>query len=515
MADIKTYTPDETIGLIKIKASDATHGDSFLVKVHRRIGVVGGFAGRSELTTTLAGATVEQICNAETWLPKLVGGGNYIARIYSELDAGKQLGGDLVLQFNGEPRQPDPNVLRSAGWKGPLELRYPEFGPQPQTPFMTLGGNVIPIPQNQNTTAPPTMANTIPLGPSAAELELKQQLQQLQAIAQAAQAQLAQRDRDLVEERANRREEQLRREHAASMGDLRAEIAKIANAAPTKSPIDTIAALAPVFTPLIQAMIATSAETRQLMAKIQADSQQQFQAIMMKSMERPAVSPEVTALMDKFTNQLERLREADPSQSNMVAQMADAFGGMTSMMVNVMGQVADSGLIGGKQESTGMLVVKEIAKALEAFGRATANAGQPRRRVALPRPAQAPVAATATGPQRPIVAPAAQPAQPQPQPNGFAGIVNPLDEVQAKILAEEDPVAVADFFVSVINNTAVQGEIAESGTLIDVFRNRLSDVWLNDHTDYAQALLSAVQEKMQALGIIVEEGEGNSGEAAE
>lgn len=511
MADTKTFSPDETIGLIRAKAADATHGDSFCVKIHRRKGVVGGFGGHSELTAALGGGTVAQICSPETWLPKLVGGGNYIVRVYSDADPGKQLGGDLIHQFAGDQKNVDPAILKLPGWSGPSELRWPETAPQAPVPYVTLGANGTPIvPMQPAVSQVQQSAPILPLGPSSAELELKEQLRQVNEMLRQQAAALAQRDRDLAEEKANRREEQLRREHAAEMGAIRAEIAKLANTAPVKSSVDTIAALAPVVTPLIQSIIASNSETRQLMAKIQADSQAQFQALMMKSMERPAVSPEVTALMDRFQSQLEKLRETDPSQHNMISQMADAFGGMTNMMVNVMGQVADSGLLGGKQESTGMLIFKEIAKALEALGRSAAVTGGGRpRRPALP--ARAPVAATATGPQRPVapIAPA------QPQSNGLAGVVNPLDEIEQRIRNEEDPVAIADLFVKSINDPAVQTEIAEAVGLPNVFRARLGDEWANEHMDYVQALLTEVQAKLEAAGVVLEEDPAQNSETAE
>lgn len=509
MADTKTFSPDETIGLIRAKAADVTHGDSFCVKIHRRKGVVGGFGGHSELTAALGGGTVAQICSPETWLPKLVGGGNYIVRVYSDADPGKQLGGDLIHQFAGDSKNVDPAILKSAGWSGPSELRWPETAPQAPVPYVTLGANGVPI-VPQAPVSPPAASNTIlPLGPSSAELELKEQLRQVNEMLRQQAAALAQRDRDLAEEKANRREEQLRREHASAMSALEAKIDRLASAAPAKSPVDMIAALAPVVTPLIQSIIASNAETRQLMAKIQADSQTQFQTIMMKSMERPAVSPEVTALMDRFQVQLEKLRESDPSQHSMISQMADAFGGMTSMMVNVMGQVADSGLLGGKQESMGMTIVKELAKAIEALGRtATVGGGRPRR-PALPARAPAPVAATATGPQRPVVQPAA------PQSSGLSGIVNPLDDIERRIRAEEDPAAIAELFVRAIADQSVQAELqAATDGLTGVFRDRLGD-WANDHMEYVQALLAAVEEKLRVAGIIVEDDPVSDTEVAE
>jgi hypothetical protein len=501
MAESKTFSHDETIGLIRAKAADQAHGDSFCTKIHRRRGVVGGFGGNSELTATLAGATVNQICSPETWLPKLVGGGNYIVRIFSDSEPGKQLGGDLIHQFAGDSKTVDPATLKSAGWNGPTELRYPEFGPPQQAPFVTLGANGVPIMPQQQHTAPPAMSGpTLPLGPSSMELELKEQLRQTQDMLRQQAAALAQRDRELADEKATRREEQLRREHAAQMSALESKIDRLATVTPAKSPIDTIAALAPLVTPLVQSMIQSNSETRQLMAKIQADSQAQFQALMMKSMERPAVSPEVTALMDRFQGQLEKLRETDPSQHSMISQMADAFGGMTSMMVNVMSQVADSGLIGGKQESMGMTIVKELAKAVEAFGRAGVTAGVPKRRSLPPR---APAAATATGPQRPAVV--TQP--PVTQPNGLSGVVNPLDDIEQRIRAEEDPAAIAELFVRSINDPAVQAEVQAASGLVGVFRDRLGDEWANDHTDYVQALLAEVQAKLEAAGIVVEDDE--------
>lgn len=507
MADAsKTFTPEETIGMIRAKAQDGQHGDSFIFKAFRRLGVVGGFGGHNESLVTLGGASVQQISSPEEWLPKLVGGGNFIIKIYSDQDPGKQIGGDITLKVNGEPKSIDPSILKSATWHGPPELRFPTFEPLAAHPFMSVpaqipGGPVFP----QQVTSAPT--NTF-VGPSAVELELKQQLQAQTQHVQAQQAAVVALQAALAEERAARREEQLRRESASQMAELRAEIAKISNAQPQKSATDSIAALVGTFMPLAQALITSSNETKLAMMKAQQDSANQFQAVLLKTMERPAVDPQITMLMDKFQAQLEKLREADPAQSSVLAQMADAFGGMMNMSMTMMQQVADSGL-GGQKESMGMMIVRELAKAVDTFSRASTSAVTRRARALPPKvapaqlaaqPAKAPVAAVATGPQ--TMAP------PVTAPNGLAGVENPLDEIEARIRSEEDPATVAESFIIAMSDPIVQAEInAAGGTIVDVFQERLGD-WANDHVEYARALLAEVEKRAVAAGYLQpEEGE--------
>lgn len=499
MADNKTFTPEETIGLIRAKAQDTQHGDSFQVKVYRRHGVA-GFARPSETLATLAGATVEHISNPEQWLQKLVGGGNLYLKIYSDAEPGKQIGGDIHITIQGDVKAIDPNVMKSGQWRGPPELKYPDFGatqPQVPQPWMTIGANPA-----QTTMYPPPQAPAatpaLPLGPTAAEIELKNQLAQAQAALQQMQAAIASRDVALAEERAARERERMQREHDAKMASLEAKIDRLATAAPIKSPTESIAALGATFMPLVQTLIATSNETKLQMMRLQETSQQQLQAFMLKSMERPAISPEVQSLLQQFQNQIEKLKETDPAQHNIISQMADAFGGMSQMMMGVLEQAVNSGVLGGKQESTGLMIVRELAKAVEAFGRAGANAvGGKRMRLAppkLPAPA-APAAAVATGPQAPI-------AQPAPQANGFAGAPpNPLDEVEERIRAEEDPAAVATAFVAALQSTVVQAEIAQAGGIVELFGERLGD-WADEHVEYARELLAEVQKQAIAAGVL-------------
>jgi hypothetical protein len=184
------------------------------------------------------------------------------------------------------------------------------------------------------------------------------------------------------------------------------------------------------------------------------------------------------------------------------------------MMVNIMSQVADSGLLGGKQESTGMMVVKEISRMIEAFARASQVATQPKRRALSPSAPvarqQAPAAATATGPQQP----APTVAQPAASTNGFAGVVNPLDEIQRRIEAEEDPAVVAEALIAVVGSAIVQAEMKAAGGIVQVFNERLGAEWATAHMEYAQALLAAIQERAQAAGIVVIDDESGDDEAS-
>src|SRR5262249_30938914 len=101
-----------------------------------------------------------------------------------------------------------------------------------------------------------------------------------------------------------------------------------------------------------------------------------------------------------------------------------------------------------------------------------------------------------------------------PAPNGFAGAPNLLDEIEARIRAEEDPAVVAAAFVLAMADPAVKAEIEEVGGVVNVFVERLGD-WANDHTDYAQALLAEIQQRAVAAGIkpIYNEDEEDAGAA--
>lgn len=508
MAENKVWTSEETITLIRAKKEDSQHGDSFLVKVFRRSGAVGGFGGKTESLTTLGAATVQHIVNPEIWIPKLAGGGNFILKVFANNEPGKQLGGDLIVQVPGEPIAVNPAIVKMASWNGPAEMLYPEVG-QAQSapaPYVTLPNmTVVSTPSANMAAQTPAAHNVINTGPSSAELELKEQLRAQQAMLAQMQSEIARRDSLLNEERAARRDEQLRREQATALSALEAKLDRLATATPAKSPGDLIATVATALTPLVQAFIQSSSETRQIMLKAQSDNQATLQALMVKSMEKPAIDPQFAAMLNQFQTQIERLRESDPESKNVMSQMADAFGGMMNMSMEMMKQVAESGLMGGKSEPIGMTVVKEIAKAIESFGRASAATVGGRRRLpartaptALPQP---PVAATATGPQQPIV-----PA-PTVAPNGFAGVVNPLDEIEQRIRNEEDPKAVAAAFIACMGNPVVQAEIEEAGGIVKVFTDRLSE-WANDHVEYGQELLAEIERQGIAAGVMTADGGG-------
>lgn len=493
----KTYTQDETIGLIRAKSQDTQHGDSFTVKISRRVGAIAGYGGGSELLVTMGQASIQHISSPEAWLSKLAGGGSYVIKVFSEADPGKQIGGDLLLRITGEPKSINPSIVKDPSWRGPPEMLYPEPGSlQLQQPFMTIaagpsGNNFVP--------QPPAPAQLAPSAPSLAELQLQRQLEQTQAMLQQMQSELTNRSTALAEERAARERERMQQSHTVQMQALEAKIDRLATAAPAKSPVESLTAIASTLMPLVQAMIQSNAETRALMLKAQQDNQTQLQALMLKSMERPPIDPAVTQMMDRFQAQLEKLRESDPAQHSAISSMADAFGGMTSMMMNVLNQAVDSGILGGKGESTGMMVVKEIAKAIESFGRASAGAGARRTIFRPPAPPALP----------PRPAPAPTPAPMNGSTNGasgFAGVsapASPLDAIERRIRAEEDPETVAADFIAAMSHAAVQAEITQAGGITELFQNRLGD-WANDHVEYAQALLAAVEAHARAAGIIVD-----------
>lgn len=512
---------------------------------------------------TFQNVTLEQVSNAESWVSRLFGGGEYMVASNHTSNVGRRF--VFSIGVAGQPLPvPNQEAITAADWTGPTQLTqlqgasqgnggagYMQSAPtqqfqfqQPQRPAQTFAGpNAIP------STGAGVAAVT------ATSVNEAERLLLVQREETRARSELAEAKAQLQQQQT---EAKLRREFEEQQAKLRAELA--AQRKPDAPPVDPMqgvtalmAALAPIAATLIQSnneARRAALEMQQRQAEAQAQAQREMTALLLKITERPSSSPEMTAMLEMTKAQTE-------AQGSMMARIVDAMSVVSKTSVSMIETIAE---ISAPPEGSPVLdAVKEGTKALMALaGGAEAGArksikanqqlpsgaqqAQAQRRAPTPEEmaqaqaravqqqrvaqVQAQQAQTAQQtqqaqvvpfpPQAKVPAQAVVEAQPEVRPNmpqafddlpgGFDGVQTKttVDQLEALIREEHEPVeAVVQFFFDSINDPAMRAElIKHGGDPSSLVAERLGLPWVLAHQEYVERLGAALQRMGVEQGII-------------
>lgn len=372
----------------KIVALTSTKGDNqFTIRISSK-------RPQSAIPITIAmfaECALAHIANVESWLPRLVGGGEYGITINHALDLGVRLVFGITLM--GSPYETiNVNAMQSADWIGPTNLQnapplqpqsvapVPQYVPQVsfQQPVRSFGAPMI---QPTHAGAQAAMG----LGASGAEL-LTVQREEARANAQlqAREAELNRRETEArMRAEAAEREAKIKadmdRQLAASTAEMRELKALIV--AQNQRPVEkagpsigeTLALIATAFAPIVKGIMDSNTETRKLtmeltakqqeqaaanareIAAIQVKAQENQMALTLKMLERPAQSPEMAAMLDLN-------RAHTESQGQMMSQIVNAMGTVSKMSIGMIETIAD--MTAPPEGSPVVDAIKEGVKAL-------------------------------------------------------------------------------------------------------------------------------------------------------
>ncbi|MFZ2152129.1 MAG: hypothetical protein WAV09_03415 [Minisyncoccia bacterium] len=409
------------------------------------------------------------LSNIESWMPKLVGGGEYQVIVNHAADVGRRLVFTLIL--SGQPFSLlNVGALSIPDWQGPTNLlnapaaqqqvEQPQAQPMTQFQFQPGVNPAAPRPY----IAPQPAGAQVVAGMSATHGE---QLLTVQREEARANAQLDKKIADLerreIEDRMRReqyeREQKMKSEFDAKLNSLTMALA--AKPAPVEKPqVDLVAgltalagALAPVFSGIIasnnemkrlqiemqQKQAEMAAQNARELAAIAQRNEESRNAMLMKQLERPATSPEMAAMLDMSRFQAE-------SQGQMMTQVINATGMVSKMSISMIETIAE--LNSPPEGSPVMDAVKETVKSLvtlvkgadtgarqsvAAAQQALPRGTQPPKQPAQPTPAQleaarqraAQVNATAAAQQQAVVQAQAPIVTPAPTPVPASVVVVP------------------------------------------------------------------------------------------
>jgi len=504
-------TNDEILAKLAERMSGTPEGDNFRVKVFRKR--IGGSYPFPIHLATLDGATLDQLANAEMWLPVLAGGGPvFELECFHASDVARYAGGGrLRFTVQGEERPVSRDVTKQANWHGPSAVLYPlAVEPLPDSgPVFAAGAP--PAPQQGGVTVvaggqqhPVYGASRFDGGPSP---EMRNALMELEAM-----------KRDLAARQQREELAAIERKHRMELLELEAKFKAQAQvqAVPQKPTgeivIGLVAAAAPLITALMESQKAVRAEQQQSLAAIQ----QQNMLLMTKAMERPSIDPVMQQMMDRMAKAI----EDRPKAAEEMQPILEAFSRMTKMSTNSVAMAAD--LIArnsGQEEHPAMNIVREVRAAVEAVSEGIkASRIQPPARP----PPQAP-------PQQQYAAlPAAQaPAAPVPT-NGATGPQEPvpdrpstlLESIEARIRRYEDVESVGGQLLDAIaaaEPSVADGMYRAGGSIIDLFQMRMG-AWLNadpKNGPYIMSLAQYLTREAEKRGMLASPEETAAADAAE
>ena len=320
----------------------------------------------SAIPTSLAlfkGGSVEHLNAIESWLPRLVGGGEYIIVVNHETDAGRRF--PFSINLTGAPlSHVNTSVVQALDWAGPANLASPNpqsmaqdaqaQSQQPQQQAAQFSPFARPMQMTQPTVQQVMQQPVpqIPVTPAGAQGIAQMAPGAADSYLAVQRAEAAARDVISAKEAAlDRREteERMRREAADRESKLKAEMDSkfdsIKNAILASKPVEKqgadpmaiVAGIAAALAPIAQAFISSSAEARriqiemqqrqaEMQMKAQADQaamqqrmQEQTTALMLKAMEKPSTSPEMQAIFELTRTQSE-------SQGVMMSRIVDEIG---------------------------------------------------------------------------------------------------------------------------------------------------------------------------------------------
>lgn len=550
-------TNDQTINLIAEKAKSGPDSDLFMVKIMgRRSGPV------ANNLATLARARIHHIANAETWVQRLLGGGEYALSVFHVGAEHERIGSPITLSIPGQPiAEIDTNIVNDPSWDGPPELRYPMARPQAQatmmgTPRPVIAGYGAP-------SVAPVAAAPLPVAQAQGAPQNLPDYFALQRDFEARQARLTQaefdaklaRDRAEMEAKHQRERLELEQKMNSMMNDTKRQMDTAANAG--KSTVETVTAIAAALAPLVSAVLQSNAEAKKEAARLAAEAaaesrraQEQMLTLVVKMGERPTQSPELQAM-------LELSKQQSTAQGEMMTRMVDAMSTVSKTSVAMIETVAE--LSAPPEGSPVLDAVKEGVKAMVALTKGTESGArkiiqtqqqlpaqtqsaavqQAQRQAQQQRAAQQQAQANAhantqraqaNAEARAVQAEVIKFEKPEPQPNmppaienaGFNGLdstspedqeippafpaVNSVDYVEKLIREKYQPVDyTATAFVKALSTPEMQAELeANDNDVEKLVAARLGE-WLLDADNYAY--LESLVAELEKMGIFESEGE--------
>jgi hypothetical protein len=509
-------TNDEVLAKLAERMAGTPEGDNWRVKVFRKR--IGGQYPFPIHLATLDGATLDQIANAEMWLPVLAGGGPiFEIEAFHASDVARFAGGSrLRFTIQGEERQVSRDVVKQSNWHGPTNILYPlaaDPGAEPAPVFAAPG-------QAPAAPAPSSGGVTVVAGGHSHRSdfggpgpEVRSALLELEAM-----------KRDLAARQQREELAQIERKHRMELLELEAKFKAQAQAqaqavASPQKPIGEVviglvAAAGPLISALMESQKASRAEQQQALQAIQ----QQNMILMQKALERPAVDPVMQQMMDRMTKAI----EDRPKPAEEMQPILEAFSRMTRMSTNSVAMAAD--LIArnsGNEEHPAMNIVREVRAAVEAV-----SEGIKASRIRPPAPQAAPPPAA---PQQYAALPPAPEAQQQqaPQPQPVDAPPPPpdrpstlLETIEARIRRYEDVESVGVQLLDAIAGaepSVAQGMYAAGGSIIDLFQMRMG-AWLNadpKNGPYIMSLAQYLTREAEKRGMLASPEETAAADAAE
>lgn len=515
MPERPTFTEEDTRALINARAREPD-GDNFRIKIHRRPGL----SGILTHIATLTNAKAEHITYAETWLPKLCGGGQYAISVFPNDSPTQQIGGFINVNFDGPPREVDPSVIRSPGWSGPPGLAFPDMvAPAPQVITHGAAGFTLHT-SAANSSVPGGSSPPHSSNPPSDSLISRAEWERLRDIERELHEREKKMREELLFEQARLREERLRSEMAAKLAEIQAR-------KPDDGGTDKlISAAAPIVTAIMQMMN----ESRSQMLKMQADTQALMLQMQKDAQQR---SEELFKLL--------LARKEDSGAAEMMAKMADVMNTVARTSVTMIEAVADMQFDRAPAEHPGLIAIREFGRAIRAVS-AGAQAGAKPSGVyhpALSNGANGSHAyqtfeQQARQPMRPAVAPpasrhagngfgdmsSAAVAPPAPAASSLSpSTSSPLDEIVKMIKSYAPPAEVAARFIQALSDPRVQSEIeAHGGSVQSLAVARLGLEWITSserNQEYLRSVLNEINRLGLEAGIFEPEGVDEEAEEAE
>lgn len=479
MAD-RQLSNEEVVSLMNAKIQE-TGIDSFRIRINRRPKPP---AIAPESVGLVGGATAIHVAQPESWLPAVLGGGQYILSVFHE-SAPTILVGAVQWTIRAEPKEVfDPLPMNMDGWNGPTSV----IGGNP--PY---AGGVFTPPQGSRHHPQTTDVRGVDDRSSrGADISLIRDVDRLTSKFEQMEKDAARREHDMAQMFMTLRQDLGRRPEAP--------------AKPSFSP-EFIVAAAPIATALITHLM-SSGERQAARAEAQALEHQKFMAQMITTMkERPGIDPALEKVLSEQRKLIERMTErGEPDQIEVMTQMAGVTSQMLGMAVKATAAVAEANM--GKGESSFMPAFREAMSAIQGIFMATQAQKQAKARQAQQQLPAHP-------------APQAQPqAQQQPQPVVQVVPDQPeppvVDQLVEAIKGHRDYKEVAAVLVNLAKNEDPEfiAAVEEAGNLNELFAQRLG-IWAMqpDNLAYTRSLLEETMKLGTEAGVFApqpaEEEEGD------
>ncbi len=342
-------------------------------------------------------ATIAQLGNIESWLPRIVGGGEYSISVNHSTNVGQRF--TFTLTLPGAAFQaPILNAVAQPGWDGPVDLATSQVvdqGGQPAQQFVSTQFQPQFTQQPQQrpafTTQPATAQAFQQMAATPAEQLLTVQREASMAREQLdkRQAEMDKRDiEDRMRREAHDRESKMKSEMNTQLDAIKQLlVAQKAPPEPKTDPMAAIAALGAVLAPIAAAFIKSSDDSKRLsmemsqkqaelaattareIAAAQAKAAEANTTMMMKMLEKPSGPDPVMTMI------LEQQKSHAEGNANMMGQIVNAMGTTAKLSISMIETIAE--LTAPPEGSPVADAIKEGVKALGSLvGGASAGARQ-------------------------------------------------------------------------------------------------------------------------------------------